>query len=407
MRTRTAVLPALLLASLLSVAAGVPEARAATVGGRSSTQALWYSDAREIDQLSLAEYVRFGITSLDKDNSMSVAGYGRLTGELYHGGGVDGRLYHLYLDKKALAGVADVRVGRQLLFVTSGSALVDGAKIRLGGKSPFSLTLGGGRDVLFSEDGEYTRGGDMAFAGQAAFTPDPTASINASWLVKYDESELSRSMVGLGADKRFGKYLALYGEARLDTISEVFNEILLGARTAAVKGLVAEVEFFRSVPTFDATSIYSVFAVERYQEIAARADYALTDHFSVEGEYRNESYGLGDTANVGEAGLRWRTGDRANVRASAIVRSGAGGHLTGYELSGETVVAKKYILAAGYQGDVYKRDLMTGYDSTNRFWLGCEAKVREDVSVSARVEDSFNDNWDGDWRARLALNLDF
>src|SRR5512137_399039 len=127
MRTGTAVL----LAALLALAAGVPTAQAATVGGRSSTQMLLYSDENSKDHLSLAEYVRIGVASLDSDNSLRVSGYGRATGDAYDGGGVDGRLYHLYLDKRGLGDVADVRLGRQLLFVSSGSALVDGARLDL------------------------------------------------------------------------------------------------------------------------------------------------------------------------------------------------------------------------------------------------------------------------------------
>jgi hypothetical protein len=403
MRKGTAVL----LAVLLALAAGVPEAQAVTVGGRSSTQALWYSDEREVDHLSLAEYVRIGVASLDADNSVRVSGYGRATGDAYRGGGADGRLYHLYLDKRGIAKTADVRIGRQLLFVSSGSALVDGARLQLRSLGPFSLSVGGGRDVLFSETGEHTRGGDLAFAGQAAFHGIPDGSLSASWLVKYDESELSRSIVGLAGDKRFGKAGSLYAQGRLDTISEVWSEILVGARSSCVKGLTADVEYFRSIPVFEATSIYSVFAVGRYQEVALRADYEVTRRFSVEGEFRNESYGAGDAANVGEAGVRWRMGDRASVRAAGILRNGTGGNLRGFELSGDTVLAKRYVLAAGYQGDVYRRDLMSGYESANRVWVGAEAKVKENVSVSARLEDSFNDNWDGDMRARMALNLDF
>ncbi len=403
MRTVTA----LLLASLLAFAAAVPEARAVTVGGRSSTQAFFFSDDFGKDHLDLAEYLRVGIASLDADNTVRINGYGRATGDAYAGGGVDGRLYNLYLDKGGLPLGTDVRLGRQLLFVSAGSALVDGARLQLRSLGPLSLSLGGGRDVLFSETGEYTHGGDLAFTGQLAYNGIPDGSVSASWLVKYDESDLSRSVVGVAGDKRFGKYASLYAQGRLDTISEVWSEVLAGVRTSYVKNLTAGFEYFRSVPTFDATSIYSVFAADRYQELALRADYEVTQRFSVEGEFRNESYGGGDTANVGEAGLRWRMGDRSSVLAAAIFRNGTGGNLRGFEVSGDTVVAKNYLLAAGYQGDVYRRDLMTGYESANRFWLGAEAKVAKNVSVSGRVEENFNHDWNSDLRMRLALNLDF
>jgi hypothetical protein len=291
--------------------------------------------------------------------------------------------------------------------VSAGSALIDGAKLETQAAGPLALTLAGGRNVVFSTTGEATRKGDVAGMAQLALPNIPEGSLNLSYLATYDQSDLATEKAGLAADKRLGKYGELYTQLRYDLLSRVWNEIEVGARTGIVPHLNVTAEYFRSIPTFEATSIFSVFAVERYQEAALKAEYELTTRLSAECEYRNESYGGGDAANVGEAGIRWRPTDASALRAAGIWRNGAGGKLAGFELSGDVAVAKRYLLSAGLQHDVYRRDLMTGEESASRFWLGGNAKVAKSVSVDARVEDEVNENFHNDIKARLALNFDF
>jgi hypothetical protein len=386
----------------LSSAAG-----AVTLSGRGSSQASWFEDERGADHFDLAQYARFSTRNYDSADTIRIDGYGRANGDVQQGGGVDGRLYYLYFDKKGLPGKTSVRVGRQFFFVSAGSALIDGAKVETSPVGPLTFSLAGGRNVMFSTTGEFTRGGDMAAGAQLAVTSIPQGALNLSYLVTYDQSDLATEKVGLAADKRFGKYGEIYTQLRFDVLSEVWNEIEVGASTAIVPRLKLTAEYFRSIPTFEATSIYSVFAVNRYQEIAGKAEFEVTKKLAVEGEYRNESYGDDGKANVGELGLRFRPTDASALYASGVWRNGDGGKLAGFELSGDVAMAKKYTLSAGVQHDVYKRDLMTGDESASRVWLGGDVKLRNDVSFAARVEDNFNENWDSDVRARLALNVDF
>ncbi len=401
-RSTTVFLSAtLILCGLLSTAGAV------TLGGSSSSQASWFQDEAGADHFDLAQYARVSTRNFDSADTIRIDGYGRANGDVQQGEGVEGRLYYLYLDKKGLPGQSSVRVGRQFFFVSAGSALIDGAKIETRAAGPLAFSLAGGRNVLFSTTGEFTHGGDIAAGAQVALTSIPQGSLNLSYMVTYDQSDLATEKVGLAADKRFGKYGEIYTQLRFDVLSEVWNEIQVGARTAVVPHLNLAAEYFRTIPTFEATSIYSVFAVERYQEVSAKAEYELSHSVAIEGEYRNESYGAGDTANVGEAGVRYRPTDASSLYAAGIWRNGAGGKLAGFELSGTVAVAKKYTLAAGVQRDVYQRDQMTGKESASRFWLGGDVKLRKDVSVAARVEDNINENWNNDVRARLALNVDF
>lgn len=396
-----------LLVPLLVLCIGIPAAQAASLNGRASSQALWFADEFDEDHFDLAQYLRFSVRNLDAANTIRINGYGRAWGDIQQGGGAEGRLYYLYLDKKEILRRTDVRLGRQFFFVGAGSAIADGARIDTRPYGPLAITVVGGRHVLFNTTGESTKGGDIAAAIQVGLTNIPQGSLDLSYYLAYDESDLAREMYGLTANKRFGEYGELYTQIRMDVLSEVFSQVQAGARSAWFPKLTLNAEFFRSIPVFDASSIYVVFAVERFQEILLRADYDLTPRVTLNGEYRNESFSGGDTANVGEAGVRYRPRDGTSLYGAGIWRVGTGGNLYGFELSGDTAIRPNLVVAAGVQHDSFKRELVNDYDTATRFYVGCEARVRKNITVSARIEDTISDRFDKDIRARLALNYDF
>jgi hypothetical protein len=396
------------LAALLVLGAGVPAAEAASLSGRASTQAFFFTDEFEADRHILTQYLRVHVRGLDAADTLSLSGYGRVWGDVRQGGGLESRLYYLHLDKRELLRRTDVRLGRQFFFVGAGSAIVDGARIDTRPFGPFAVTVVGGRHVLFGLTGEDTRGGDIAAAAQVGLTNIPGGSASLSYFVSYDESELARELVGLEASKRILDYGELHTQLRFDLLSEVWNEVLVGARSGYFPKLVLNAEYFRFIPVFDASSIFVVFAVERFEEYALRAQYDLLPRVSVAGAYRHERYGGGGgDANVGEASVIVRPRDGASVLAAAIWRQGVGGDLLGFELSGDMALNRRIVLAAGGQHDVYERDLMTGSESASRVWVGGSLRLRENVSVLGRVESNFNENFDYDVKARFALNVDF
>lgn len=85
-----------------------PTVRAAEIHGRSSTQLLWYNnefvDGR---QFEAAEYLRVGITGVDKADKLSFYDYGRLSQDFTNGEALNGRLYCLYGEYRGLSGERD------------------------------------------------------------------------------------------------------------------------------------------------------------------------------------------------------------------------------------------------------------------------------------------------------------
>src|SRR5574340_343554 len=86
----------------------------AEIHGRSSTQFLWYNDIfTDDDQGEFAQYLNLSITKIDKDNKLSIVGYGRGSQTTHGDHGLNGRLYYLYLDYRDLYDKIDLRLGRQ------------------------------------------------------------------------------------------------------------------------------------------------------------------------------------------------------------------------------------------------------------------------------------------------------
>jgi hypothetical protein len=395
------------LTALLVLGAGAVSAHAFTVNGRASTQALWFGNESGTDHFDLAQYVRFFARRIDSADTVRISGYGRAWGDVQQGGGVEARLYYLFLDKKSLVRNTDLRIGRQFFFVSAGSGIVDGLRVDSRPVEPVAVTLVGGRHVLYTETSERDDGGNVAAAVQVSLLTIPQGSADLSYFFTYDQGDRARQILGFAGSKRIAKYGELYTQLRYDFLSDVWNEIQVGARSAVLPKLVMTAEYFRTIPVFDASSIFVVFAVDRFREVMLRGDYALTPKIGLRGEFRNESFGENGTANVGELGVRYRPWDGASAYAAGIWRNGTGGKLAGFELSADTTFKERYLLAAGVQRDVFRRDFMTGDESATRFWVGGEMKVRKNVSAQLRIEDTVSERYSKDVRGRLALNVDF
>jgi hypothetical protein len=214
----------------------------------------------------------------------------------------------------------------------------------------------------------------------------------------------------LGAS--FKQYLfnsvKVYGNTRFEIASETFSEVLAGLKYFPTSNLVLTGEWYQSYPSFDATSIYSVFAVDRYQEAVFRADYAINDKISVNAGYNKQLYGdSSESADVIEVGCRIRPIEQILLNLSYDHRNGYGGKLNGgiAEIIYEPI--KPLELAAGIHFDVYERDRATGEETARRYWGGAKYKLAKNMTASVRIEDNVNAFYKNDWRGRAVFNYDF
>lgn len=398
--------------ALLALLIGFPAVPlfAAEIHGRSSTQYLWYNDPVEGgNQRDLIEYLMVSVKGLDAAGKLSIQGYGRAVYDLKddaYGDDLETRLYYLFADYKGFMDKADVRLGRQFVNLSAGSALLDGIQVDVRNVGPVGFTAAGGRDIRFGETGVLTSHASAVAVG-AYLAGYKSTDLDISYFRSYDYSDVARDIMGLNFKQYLLENVKIYGNARYDLTAEVFNEILAGARYFPVLDLMLTAEYYESYPTFDATSIYSVFAVNKYQEMLLRGEYTALSWLDISLGYAQEDFGDGGDSDLYEIGLKYRPSVNAAVGVFHDSRSGYGGDLDGYKLYAEYGKIGAWKAAAGIDYDSYQRDDMTGEETAKRYWAAGRYYLAKNMSASVRVEDNVNVNYSKDMRGRVTFDYDF
>ncbi|MFZ3114821.1 MAG: hypothetical protein WA133_12735 [Syntrophales bacterium] len=403
----------LLLLFLVSLF-GVGNSWAVEIRGRSSTQFLWFDDFYNGRQTELTQYLRVAATGIDAAGKFSLYGYGRAGATLQNGDDIynddrtNGRLYYLYGDYRDIGGKVDIKVGRQFANLSADSSIIDGASFDVKNVGPVGFTFLGGRNVIFGLNGEMGHTGDYA-AGVAMYLQGfQTTDLDISWFRKWDQYDVARDMLGASFKQYLFNTVKLYGNARYDMVSEVFNDLLGGIKVFPLANLSLTGEYYQNYPTFDTTSIYSVFAVNRYKEIVARADYTLNENLAVNAGYTRQDFGDdGSRGDVYILGCTLRPLATLTIDLNYDRRSGYGGDLNGGAVDVAYDATKDLRLAAGLAYDVYQRDNMTGEETAKNGWLGAKYKLNNSMSASLRVEDSVNKSDENNWQGRFVFDYDF
>lgn len=381
---------------------------AAEIHGRSSTQLLWFNN-QLVDgrQFEAAEYLRAGVTNIDNSGKLSLYGYGRLSQDFTNGEALKGRLYYLYADYRDLFGKVDMKAGRQFVNLAAGSAVIDGLQLDLKNVGPVGFTLLGGRDVIFGLNGEIGNGWntDLGLAAYLAGAKQTDAEI--SWFRKWHKGDVARDVLGLSAKQYLFNTVKAYGSARYDLVSESFSEVQGGLKYYPLSNLIVTGEYSRSYPTFDTTSIYSVFAVNRYQEGLFRIDYTINERVSVNGGYNRQWYGEGAIANVYLVGIRLRPVEQLKLTMEYDNRQGYYGRTNGVIVDADLKIGRNAQLAAGIQYDVYRRDALTNEEIARRYWMGGKYTITRNLALSGRIQDDVNATYSENISGRMALDYDF
>lgn len=394
----------LLLAGVLSSTSGF----AAEIHGRSSTQLSWfnnyYNDQRQVE---LGEYLRFSVTNLDKDGKASIQGYGRITQDLNNGEGFNSRLYYLYGEYRDLYDKVDFRLGRQFVNSAAGTAIIDGGQIDLKNVGPVAFSVFGGRDVIFGLDDEASQSGDYAFGAAAYLQGFKSTDLELSWFRKWDRWDISRDILGASFKQYLLNSLRLYGNTRFDLVTETFNEVLAGVKYYPMSNLVLTGEWYQSYPTFDTTSIYSVFAVDRYQEAVFRADYTINDMIAVHGGYTAQYFEEGEKGHIYEIGCGISPIEPLQINFEFDNNQGYNGSNNGFVLDAFYDVTKALQVSGGLAYDVYQRDGMANNEIARVYWLGGKYRLAKNMAASLRVENNVNEQYHNDTQGRFVFDYDF
>jgi hypothetical protein len=400
------------VSGLLIGFAGVHNAWAAEIHGRSSTQLIWYNDIVDSSkQLDIAEYLRVAVTGIDSEKKITINGYGRAVyntkdSSISDGKEVNTRLYYFYADYRDFLGNTDVRLGRQFVNLSAGSALVDGVEANIKNMGPVGATVMAGRNILFGEEGNLTSH-SSTLGASLYLSGVKNTDLDVSFFRTYDYSEISRDILGASFKQYLFGSLKAYANARYDLTAEVFNEVLLGVNYFPVLSLMLTGEHYESYPTFDTTSIYSVFAVNQYQQNLIRAEYAANAWLDLSGAYSMEDFGDGEDASLYEVGIKLRPAVNVTIGLFHDSRSGYGGKLDGYKIYGEYRKFGKWNVAGGIDYDSYQRDNMTGQETAKKYWVAGRYVFAKNMSGSIRLEDNVNVNYSKDMQGRLTFDVDF
>ncbi|MCL5023097.1 MAG: hypothetical protein M1497_07000 [Nitrospirae bacterium] len=370
-----------------------------------SSQFLWGDDWLGDSQSILAQYLR--VSYNPQGERYSITGYGRI----WKGFGDTtirdndflGRLYYLFLDYRP-SDKTSLRLGRQYVNLSAGSALLDGLTLNAHSVGPVGITAAVGREIKYSLDAEYSSFSSTFWGIDVHLENVRSLQLGASYVRRYDEWMRAREEVGVNF-RYFYKFLSPYAEARYDILSKATDEATVGIDVFPMSNLMLKAEFYQSYPTFFSTSIYSVFAVDRYREYLVRADYSLDQlPVTVYASYAKQSYE--EEANTDNYILGARVFPIKNlvVNASVDYRTGYGGNLWGFEIYGNYKINNKFVVAAGIQYDAYRRPDNDNNGNAQRYWLGGQWVVNKNVSVDARIEDNVNENFDHRPLGRVAVN---
>jgi hypothetical protein len=320
---------------------------------------------------------------------------------------VDSRLYYAYIEKNDLLEDLDLKFGRQFISTTAGASIMDGLHLDYTGLEAFDITLFGGGDVAYYE-GYNAK--DLIGGVEIRRTFFDELNVGLSYLQKWDESELANEIFGLDLDYDFADALYLYSETQFNYLADTVSYFLGGAKIHQSENWSLRAEYLYSLPVFSSTSIYSVFAVDEYEELFFEYERRLGNGWRMFVNYALEMYEEDSDASVYEAGIeKIRTGRFYGYLSGVWREDPDGQDLAGAKAYFGANVNQKLRFGLGAHLDVMERYLDDDQDETTntRIWADGTYTFNRKVNLQAKVERIESDLWDDYYRGRFRVNIRF
>jgi len=378
----------------------------ASLSGKAGTVLEWFDDAQEDTANPVYQYLQLNVRDID-DGGLLFRGYGRLADDLANEVDTDSRLYYAYLEKKGIFDKLDFRLGRQFISTTAGASIMDGLQLKYRGAGPFDLEIFGGGDVAYYEGYNAE---DLIAGAEVSGHFLKGLDLGLSYLQKWEDSQLSHELIGFDFDYRQDDLFSVYSETQYSWLTAEVTYFLVGAKYFESSVWSVRAEYLYSLPVFSSTSIYSVFAVNEYEEIMAEADFKISEGLRAFGRYTREFYEEWDDQNVFEAGLEKLRTERFSGYLSGLVRDAGGSQdMIGLKAHAAYLFTSSVEAGVGAHLDVVERRLEDQDDeSTNtRLWADLTVFINKKVNVQAKVERVDSDLWDYYNRGRIRLNILF
>lgn len=314
--------------------------------------------------------------------------YGRAATENDEGVGDGNRLYYAYLEKAGIGGAMNVRLGRQFSANAAGLSTIDGVDVKVKGKSPLYIrTFFGGTVDLDDSAG----GGDLALGLEAGVS---FSAFDAA-VSYYEESgggDELKKLYGFEIYADLAGALELAGDARYDYFRDQLSHVYAEAAFHGVPSFGARLHYLYDVPVFDATSIYSVFAVDLYEEAGAEVTYDFACGVRALARVTHEFNESFADANVYEAGFLKTDGDWTGYFLFTLRDTEEGQEMRGVKALVSYEANRSFMPGAGVHYDVLERRLGDDDMTTSqRWWVFTRSELTEAFALEARVEAGKSD----------------
>ena len=335
--------------------------------------------------------------------------YGRVGEDINNTVDADSQLYYAFFEKQEALTNLDLKLGRHFVTSSAGASIVDGISLKYKNLGPMTFSLFGGGDV------EYYSGYDAQDVIWGAETEgkflNDDLDLGLSYIQKWNEGRLAGEIIGGEFDYELQKMLNLYGEAQFNYLADTFSYYLGGFNYYRDPRWSWRAEYLYSLPVFEATSIYSVFAVNAYKEAMTEVLYRINNKgLRSFARYTMEFYKEFDDAYIGELGFEKIRYDRFAGYLSFLYRKDDSGQdMEGVKAHASYRFVNSLILGVGAHVDVLERRLEDNDDETTsqRYWVDSTLPLRDNVDVQAKVEGIKSDLYSEYFRGRVRLNIRF
>lgn|GEM_PF-4602788 len=392
---------ATLFAAALILAAGSARAEFSAV---SVTSAGAWEEEDGTSNSGASQYLNLWTEADITGFHLDIEGYGRvahLEEEVEPGDEDPGRLYHLTLGISDSANRGRLVVGRQFVPALTGAAMIDGARLSLGGGGLTLNARWGFASDISEEGGEdhevFGAGLDYRITRGMYFNLDYGRTYYEGLLTELIAAEWTYSWY------RFTK---AYAMVNWDLMSRTLHESLFGTRLFFSDRFSLIVELSQSVPCFDSDSIYSVFAVESASTRSFSLLLTPSDTTRYVWNYSIESY-QGDGPNGRESSFsgHWAPG-LWRISAGLLQHTGFGGDLTEITSEVSTRVGRGFRIAAGAD---FSRTENEDEDSVNshslRIGTGWDINQKSSLDLGFQVTD--DEIGEPSQSTRLSLKMEF
>ncbi|TYO98592.1 hypothetical protein EDC39_106198 [Geothermobacter ehrlichii] len=403
-----------LLVALLLVGAACQAVAATRIKGRASTEFEWFDNADEDTATPVYQYLLLNATDI-AGSGWTFRGYGRLADDLSNEYETDSELYYAYLEKRGLGKKnLDLKLGRQFISTSAGASVMDGLYLKYNHLGPVDLAFFGGGDVKF--DDNYSAG-DLIVGGE--ISSDRLVNnlyAEFSYLQKWEDEQLGYELFGIDLDYNLPSLIRFYNEIQYSYLTDEVTYFILGAKYYRNPKWSLRTEYLYSLPVFSSTSIYSVFAVDEYQEALFEFDYLIRRGLNAFVRYTREFYESVDDANVFEAGVEMRRTEKFSGYLIGTYRKDDDGQdLKGIKARVAYLFHQKFEAGVGATIDVLERQIgflgeqFNDEDDTTsqRYWVDATAYLTKSINLQGKFEAVKSDLWDKYYRGRLRLNYLF